>query len=66
MVAEHAWPVRLQDGVLLVGVDEPAWVTHLGFLGPDLVRRLGLETGDQTVTKVVLKVVSKRPKWGSS
>ena len=39
-VAAHARPIRLEGGVLLVEVDDPAWATHVRFLADDLCRRL--------------------------
>jgi predicted nucleic acid-binding Zn ribbon protein len=39
-VAAHVRPVRLDEGVLVVEVDEPAWATQVKFLGATIIRRL--------------------------
>jgi predicted nucleic acid-binding Zn ribbon protein len=39
-VALHVRPIRLDRGVLLVEVDDPAWATHVRFLADDLRSRL--------------------------
>ena len=45
MIAAHVRPVRLEHGVLLVEVDEPAWSTQVRFLADDMRRRLREESG---------------------
>ena len=44
-IAAHVRPVRLEHGVLLVEVDEPAWSTQVRFLSDDIRRRLREESG---------------------
>lgn len=44
-VADHARPVKLDDGRLLVEVDEPAWATQLRFLEADVIARLRAVAG---------------------
>ena len=61
-IADHAWPLKIQDGVLHLGVEQPAWASQLAFLGPQLVRKVVAATGDDTVKKIELKVVARRPK----
>jgi predicted nucleic acid-binding Zn ribbon protein len=39
-VAAHVRPVRLDQGVLTVEADEPAWATQVKFLSGDIVARL--------------------------
>ncbi|MDP9074202.1 MAG: DUF721 domain-containing protein, partial [Actinomycetota bacterium] len=56
-VAAHAWPLSLSQGVLRIGVDQPAWATQLRFLGPDLMKRLASATGDDAIESVEVKVV---------
>jgi predicted nucleic acid-binding Zn ribbon protein len=62
VIAAHAWPVRVVDGVLRIGVEQPGWATQLTFLGPDLVRKVVAATGDSSVQKIEVKVMSHRPK----
>jgi len=60
-VAAHTWPVSLVDGVLVVGVDQPAWASQLRFLGADLCRQLAAVTGDDCVQQIEVQVLAKRP-----
>ena len=39
-VAAHVTPVKLDHGVLLVEVDDPAWATQVKFLTPMITERL--------------------------
>lgn len=39
-VASHVKPVKLDEGVLVVEVDDPAWATQVKFLTPTIVGRL--------------------------
>jgi len=39
-VADHARPVKLDGGKLLVEVDEPGWATQLRFLEHEVIDRL--------------------------
>jgi predicted nucleic acid-binding Zn ribbon protein len=61
-IAARAWPLRIQDGVLRIGVEQPGWATQLMFLGPDLVRKISAATGDATLEKIEVKVMPRRPK----
>ena len=58
-VAAHARPVKLEDGRLVVEVDDPAWATQLRFLEADLVTRLS-EAGGLAVTSVDVRVARRR------
>lgn len=39
-VAGHVKPVKLDEGVLVVEVDDPAWATQVKFLTPTIIQRL--------------------------
>jgi len=39
-VAQHVKPVKLDEGVLVVEVDDPAWATQVKFLTPMIIERL--------------------------
>lgn len=39
-VAAHVRPVKLDEGVLVVEVDDPAWATQVKFLAPTITARL--------------------------
>ena len=59
-VAAHAQPVRLDDGVLLVEVDEPAWATQMSFLATTVRERLA-EVAGVTVERIEVRVARRRP-----
>ncbi len=56
VVAEHAKPLVLRDGVLTVAVDDPAWATQLTFLAPAIIERLSAEMGAGSVREVQVSV----------
>jgi predicted nucleic acid-binding Zn ribbon protein len=45
-LAEHARPVSLTDGTLVVAVDDPAWASQLRWLEAELIERLSAALGD--------------------
>lgn len=57
-VAAHAAPRRLDEGVLTVEVDDPAWATHVRYLGPALADALNEALGALVVRE--LRVVVTR------
>lgn len=58
-VAAHARPVRLDDGVLVVEVDEPAWATQITLLSNTIRERLMTVTGVE-VDRVEVRVFRPR------
>lgn len=56
-VAGHARPLGLDDGRLIVGVDEPGWATELRYLEADLVRNAAAVLGPGVVRSVDVRVV---------
>ena len=58
-VAAHVRPIRLDRGVLLVEVDDPAWATQLRFLIDDLRERLRRVAG-VTVERLEVRVGGPR------
>ncbi|MCU0311524.1 MAG: DUF721 domain-containing protein [Acidimicrobiales bacterium] len=61
-LAAHSRPLALRDGVLVVGVEDPAWSTEIRFLGPALLERVRTGLGGVTVTSVEVRV---RPRTGA-
>jgi predicted nucleic acid-binding Zn ribbon protein len=55
-VAEHAAPVALSGGRLVVRADDPAWASQLRWLEQDLLARLDAALGPQTVTSIEVRV----------
>lgn len=58
-VAAHATPRHLDEGILTVEVDDPAWATHLRYLGPALARGLNDAAGEEIVAEI--RIVVGRP-----
>ncbi len=54
-VAAHVRPVRLDDGVLTVEADEPAWATQVKFLSGTIMERLA-EVAGVRVERVEVRV----------
>ena len=59
-VAEHARPLSLRDGVLVVGVSEPAWATQLRFLAADILTRLEEAAGRPVAQRLEVRVRPSR------
>ncbi|HEX7165685.1 MAG TPA: DUF721 domain-containing protein [Acidimicrobiales bacterium] len=56
LIAAHARPISLADGVLVVAVDDPAWATQLKFLTNDLVAKVAAVAGSGVVGRVEVRV----------
>jgi predicted nucleic acid-binding Zn ribbon protein len=56
--AQHARPVSLDGGCLLVVVDEPGWATRFRYEQADLLRRFEDELGEGVVTRIEVRVRS--------
>jgi predicted nucleic acid-binding Zn ribbon protein len=59
-VAAHARPLRLDEGVLVVEVDDPAWATQMTFLAATVRERLAAVAG-VTVDRIEVRVARRRP-----
>jgi predicted nucleic acid-binding Zn ribbon protein len=58
-VAAHVRPLKLDQGTLIVEVDDPAWATQMKFLEEDLLTRLR-ESGDMSVQTLTVRVRRRR------
>lgn len=54
-VANHVRPLKLEQGVLTVEVDDPAWATQVSFLAPTITARLA-EVSGAVVDRVQVRV----------
>lgn len=54
-VAAHVKPVKLDEGVLVVEVDDPAWATQVKFLAPTITQRL-FEVAAVRVERIEVRV----------
>lgn len=54
-VAQHASPIKIESGRLLVEVDEPAWATQMRFLESEIIIRLSASTGN-TINGIDVRV----------
>jgi predicted nucleic acid-binding Zn ribbon protein len=51
-VADHARPVSLVDGELVLQAESTAWATQLRLLAPNVVKRINQELGDGSVRRI--------------
>lgn len=58
-VAAHVRPVRLDRGILVVDVDDPAWATQVRLLSAQLIDRLADATGVR-ITRLEIRVQHPR------
>ena len=54
-VADHVQPIKLDQGVLVVEVDDPSWATQVKFLRSTIVDRLH-EVAGVTVDRIEVRV----------
>ena len=59
-VAAHVRPVRLDQGVLTVEADEPAWATQVKFLSSTIITRLA-DVAGVTVERIEVRVGRSSP-----
>ena len=53
-VARNAEPTSLKSGVLRIRTESPVWATEIGYLGPEIKRRVNAALGRELVTEVVV------------
>ncbi len=55
-LCQHTWPLALDGGELVVGVDDAAWASQLRFLERELRGQVNDRLGPAAVTSVVFRV----------
>lgn len=63
-MAARTRPAAIEGDTLVVRCDDPALVTHVRFLEPQLVARLGELSGQRRITRVEARVDRRRPRSG--
>lgn len=58
-VCEHARPIALDDGRLLVEVDQPGWATQLRYLSTTIIERLDGAIGPGVVRSLDVRVARR-------
>ncbi len=56
MLAENARPAAIKGRLILVHVESPAWVHHLQFLKPGLIKKINDALGKPLVDDIRFKV----------
>jgi hypothetical protein len=59
-MAARTRPVSIDGAALVVACDEPALATHVRFLEPQLVARLGELAGSRQITRIEVRVDRRR------
>ena len=54
-VAGHVRPLKLDEGTLVVEVDDPAWATQVKFLSSMIIERLG-EVAGVVIDRIDIRV----------
>ena len=56
-LADHAQPLAIEDGCLRVGVDSPAWASHLRWSEREIVARVDRVVGAGVVSSVSTRIL---------
>ena len=56
-LAGHAHPLAIEGGTLRIGVDSPAWASHLRWSEREIVSRIDRLVGTGVVTAVTTRIV---------
>jgi len=56
VVAAHARPASLDDGLLVVDVDDPMWATQLRYLEHQILEQLRVRVGPDVVGRISVRV----------
>ena len=59
-VADHARPLAIRDGALVVEVDDPAWASQLKWLGADVLARLAEAIGGPVAERMEVRPARSR------
>jgi predicted nucleic acid-binding Zn ribbon protein len=59
-LAAHAQPLAIEDGCLRVGLDSPAWASHLRWSEREIVARIDRLVGPGEVTSVSTRILRRR------
>ena len=59
VIAEHARPQRITNGVLVLEVDDPAWASEMEWLGEEIVRRVSLAVETEEISAVKVQLSRK-------
>jgi predicted nucleic acid-binding Zn ribbon protein len=55
-IAEHVSPAKLEDGRLVVVVDQPGWATQMRYLHDDVLSRIAAVVGTGVVREIEVRV----------
>ena len=55
----HTWPLAIEDGCLRVGVDSPAWATHLRWSEREVLARVERLVGPGEVRSLAPRVTRR-------
>lgn len=56
VIAEHARPQRITNGVLVLEVDDPAWASEMEWLGEEIIRRISLAVDTTEITAIKVQL----------
>ncbi len=56
VIAEHARPQRISNGVLVLEVDDPAWASEMEWLGEEIVRRITVAVATEEINAIKVQL----------
>ena len=56
VIAAHARPVGIVDGVLHIEVDDPAWASEMRWMADELTGRIAERLGSAEITSIAVRI----------
>ncbi len=56
VIGTHTRPVRIEEGRLLIEVDDPAWASEMEWMGEELVRQIRLKLETDQITGLAVRL----------
>lgn len=56
VIGGHTRPVRIEDGTLLIEVDDPAWASEMEWMGEELVRQIRTKLDTDQIRSLAVRL----------
>lgn len=56
VIGAHTRPVKIENGTLLIEVDDPAWASEMEWMGEELVRQIRTKLATDQVRELTVRI----------